>query len=79
MAPTLLGVIARRDSVAALGRAWTKAASSLGTNCVELAPADTGVLVRDSKDPQGPWLRYTNSEFRAFLDAAKMGEFDHLV
>lgn len=59
---------------------WTKAASGLGSgSCVELSPAEPGVLVRDSKDPDGPWLRYTQSEFSAFLAAAKQGEFDHLV
>ncbi len=59
---------------------WIKAASSYGAgNCVELAPAADGVLLRDSKDPQGPWLRYTGAEFTAFLAAAKQGEFDHLV
>lgn len=68
------------DAVGSPTPRWIKAASSLGTgNCVELAPADAGVLIRDSKDPRGPWLRYTASEFDAFLAAAKNGEFDHLV
>lgn len=59
---------------------WFKAASSYGSGaCVELASTGEGILVRDSKDPQGPWLRYTGAEFTAFLSAAKQGEFDHLV
>ena len=61
------------------GLIWRKASASNTGNCVELAPSGDGVLVRDSKDPQGPWLRYTGAEFRAFLDGAKKGEFDHLV
>jgi hypothetical protein len=32
----------------------------------------------DSKDPDGPVLMYTPSEWHAFLDGAKKGEFDDL-
>jgi hypothetical protein len=65
-----------------LGRdlAWRKAQSSVGNGaCVELAPADDMIAIRDSKDPHGPVLRYTAAEFRAFLDGAKNGEFDDLA
>jgi hypothetical protein len=62
---------------------WQKAAaSSPSGNCVEViaVPNDTQdgtlVAVRDSKDPDGPILRYTKAEFAAFLDGAKNGEFD---
>ena len=59
---------------------WCKAQSSVGDGaCVELAPTDGMVAVRDSKDPDGPVLRYTAAEWHAFLDGAKKGEFDHLV
>lgn len=60
--------------------AWRKAQSSVGNGaCVELAPINGMVAVRDSKDPGGPVLRYTAAEWAAFLDAAKKGEFDNLV
>ncbi len=60
--------------------AWRKALSSVGNGaCVELAPVDGMVAIRDSKDPAGPILRYTAAEWHAFLDGAKKGEFDHLV
>jgi Domain of unknown function (DUF397) len=60
---------------------WIKATASAGTgNCVELAQlADGGVAVRDSKDVQGPMLRFTHAEFEAFLLGAKSAEFDGLV
>jgi hypothetical protein len=59
---------------------WQKAQSSIGNGaCVELAPVDGMIAIRDSKDPDGPVLRYTADEWRAFLDGAKKGEFDHLV
>jgi len=60
--------------------AWRKAQSSIGNGaCLELAPVDGMVAIRDSKDPDGPILRYTPAEWRAFLDGAKKGEFDNLV
>ena len=61
------------------GLPWRKAQSSVGNGaCVELAPADGNVALRDSKDPDGPVLIYTAAEWRAFLHGAKGGEFDDL-
>lgn len=62
------------------GLRWRKAAASTAQgNCVELAGIDGGVLVRDSKDPQGPVLSFTRAELAAFLDGVKGGEFDDLA
>jgi hypothetical protein len=48
-----------------------------GANCVEVASLpDGGRAVRDSKDPAGPVLRFTASEWDAFIGGAKDGEFD---
>lgn len=60
--------------------AWLKARSSTANgHCVEIASALGNIAVRDSKDPYGPILVYTPSEFRAFLEGARNGEFDSLV
>jgi len=58
--------------------AWRKASvSTTNGSCVELAPlSDGGAAVRDSKDPDGPRLWFTNAEWCAFLLGAKAGEFD---
>ena len=62
------------------GVVWYKAQRSVGNGaCVELALMDGMVAIRDSKDPDGPVLRYTATEWYAFLDGAKKGEFDSLV
>jgi Domain of unknown function (DUF397) len=59
--------------------AWRKAQSSVNNGaCVEAAPLNGMVAVRDSKHPAGPILTYTTAEWRAFLDGAKKGEFDDL-
>lgn len=53
-------------------------ASASGANgdCVEMHQADDEVHVRDSKNPDGPFLVFTTDEWNAFLDGAKKNEFD---
>ena len=53
-------------------------AVACGTStCVEVAGAEGGgVLVRDSKDTDGPVLQFTPAEWDAFLSGARDGEFD---
>jgi hypothetical protein len=57
---------------------WRKSTESLNGDCVEVASLPGGVAVRDSKDPDGPMLEFTHSEWRAFLAGANKGEFDDL-
>ncbi len=61
------------------GVVWRKSSrsGSSGGDCVEVATLpDGGRAVRDSKDPDGPVLRYTRAEWLAFIEGAKLGEFD---
>ena len=58
---------------------WQKSATSGVTACVEVALGGGDVLVRDSKDPEGHWLRFTPQEWTFFLEGVKRGEFDHVV
>jgi uncharacterized protein DUF397 len=54
---------------------WRKSSYTGGQgNCVEVAPVPGGVAVRDSKDPNGPVLRLTAGQWRAFVDRVKAGE-----
>jgi len=57
---------------------WRKAkASQTNGNCVEVAGIPGGgVAVRDSKDPDGPVLRFTAAEWAAFAEGMVAGEFD---
>ena len=43
--------------------------------------ADAGrlILMRDSKNPDGPVLAFTEDEWRAFIAGVKDGEFDDLA
>ena len=59
---------------------WIKSKlSDTQGSCVQMAEAGDVVHVRDSKNPAGPMLTFTKTEFAAWLDGAKKGEFDHLA
>ncbi|KEZ34806.1 DUF397 domain-containing protein [Frankia sp. CeD] len=58
---------------------WRKSSYSGGTggNCVEVATLpDGGRAVRDSKNPDGPALHFTATEWAAFLAGVHGHEFD---
>jgi hypothetical protein len=44
--------------------------------CVEVGFEMSAVLMRDSKDQDGPVLRFTVEEWKAFVAGVKAGEFD---
>ncbi|MFE7525314.1 DUF397 domain-containing protein [Kitasatospora sp. NPDC057542] len=59
------------------GLNWVKSShSGGGGNCVEVAPVDHLVYIRDSKDPYGPVLAVTPQAYVGFLTATATGEFD---
>jgi hypothetical protein len=60
------------------GSYWIKSSLSFAnSNCVEVASLPNGKIgVRDSKDSEGPVLRFTSGEWDAFLGGVLNGEFD---
>ena len=55
---------------------WVKSSYSASQDeCVEVATLPSGGhAVRDSKDPDGPVLRFTADEWRMFIRRVKAGE-----
>ena len=54
--------------------AWRKARRSMNNgNCVEVAPANGKIFVRDSKNPCGPSLEYDADVWHSFVVEAKQG------
>lgn len=41
--------------------------SGTGADCIEVAPAPERVLVRDSKNPDGPTLAFPTAAWQTFL------------
>ena len=60
------------------GSYWVKSSLSFSNgNCVEVANLPDGRIgVRNSRDSEGPVLRFTSDEWHAFLGGARNGEFD---
>jgi hypothetical protein len=58
---------------------WRKASysSNGGGNCVEVADHATCVLVRDTKKPTGPVLRFSPAAWRRFADQVKRSLLAH--
>lgn len=57
---------------------WFKSSlSAHNGNCVEVAGlADDIIRVRDSKNPRGGILNFTQAEWDAFVGGVRNGEFD---
>nr|WP_089327522.1 DUF397 domain-containing protein [Actinomadura meyerae] len=54
----------------------TSSYSAQSADCVEVAADATAHSVRDSTNPGGPTLVYTNRSWRTFLETIKTGAFD---
>lgn len=51
---------------------WRKASRSANNGaCLEVAPASGQILVRDSRDQDGPMMRYPAASWRIFLSGIK--------
>lgn len=57
---------------------WRHSSFSVGTEstCVDVAVVGPAVLVRDSKHPTGPVLRFSFAEWRVFLRGVRADEFE---
>jgi hypothetical protein len=55
---------------------WRKSTASGAAGCVEVARAGDAVFVRDSKNLSDSVLKFSGTEWRAFLVGARAGEFD---
>jgi hypothetical protein len=59
---------------------WRVARGCNGGHCVRVGVTDDDVIViADSKSPYGPVLSYSRTEFLAFADGIRRGDFDDLL
>jgi hypothetical protein len=55
---------------------WRTARRSAGNGaCVEVASVNGQMAVRDSKDPDGSWLQYSQQSWQAFVVGLKNEKF----
>jgi hypothetical protein len=66
------------DSSTMTGATWVKSSLSFANgNCVEVSDQPGGAIgVRNSREREGPVLRFTPDEWQAFLGGVRNGEFD---
>lgn len=56
---------------------WRKSTrSGAAGHCVEVADVPAAVLVRDSKDVDGPVLAFAQTDWAGFIAGVRDGEFD---
>lgn len=54
---------------------WMRSSYCADTTCIEVSTLDGEVLVRDSKQVNQPVLRFSKSDWDAFLDAVVAGAY----
>jgi len=56
---------------------WRKSRRSANNGaCVEAAAADGYVIIRDTIDRNGPYVKYSGGAWRRFVANARVGRFD---
>ncbi len=59
--------------------AWRKSTRSYSDGCAEFAAVGDAVAMRDSTNPHAAAFVFNRTEWTAFLEGAKAGEFDDLL
>lgn len=55
---------------------WQRSSYCSTNTCLEVAQRERQVIVRDSKDEDGPVLIFHQAEWEEFLEGARIGEFN---
>lgn len=55
---------------------WKKSSASGADGCVEVRRTCSNIQIRDSKDPDGAILEFTDNEWAAFVAGVALGEFN---
>jgi len=59
---------------------WRKSQrSATNGECIEVAPLDGRIIIRDSKSPDGPFLQCAGIDWRRFVERTKESGFGPLT
>jgi predicted secreted Zn-dependent protease len=58
---------------------WHTALNCDGGTCVQVAADQNAILIRNSRQPDGPLVEYTPEEWHEFVSGIKKGDFDDLL
>jgi predicted secreted Zn-dependent protease len=58
---------------------WLTALNCDGGACVQVAADQNTILIRNSRQPDGPLIEYTPEEWHEFVSGIKKGDFDNLL
>ena len=58
---------------------WRVAQQCNAGSCVQVAATGDMIVIGDSKSPEGPILAYSHSEWIAFVEGVRQGDFDDLT
>lgn len=58
---------------------WRTALNCDGGACVEVAADRNIIVIRNSRQPDGPLVEYTPEEWHEFVSGVKKGDFDDLL
>lgn len=59
------------DTSSCVEVSWARSSHCGGGDCVEVSHAEGDVLMRDSKNPNGPVLRFTRDQWQQFIHFLK--------
>jgi predicted secreted Zn-dependent protease len=55
---------------------WQVARECNGGACIQVAAQGEQIVIGDSKNPKGPILTYSRTEWDAFANGLRQGDFD---
>jgi hypothetical protein len=58
---------------------WRVARKCDGGSCIRVASSADMIVIGDSKNPDGLLLSYSRSEWAAFVEGVRQGDFDDLM
>jgi predicted secreted Zn-dependent protease len=73
---SVLGMRARSKPPMLAELNWQVARECNGGSCIRVAPQGEQVVIGDTKNPDGPIPTYSRTEWHAFVDGIRQGDFD---